>query len=265
MELLLEILGGATKWRDTSSGGSQGFRATQIDVGGETIEVIEPSGPDSFLVKYLDKRGPGLHHLTWYVSDLDGLVKSFDSQGVRMVDMERKNGAIVNAFIHPKSAFGVLVQFRPLDAAKSIDRKTHPSTQDLPAPAPSRGVLHHSTIATPNRLEALHFFQSFLGGVEAQANLFGDFYGQELQMSGPQLGFISPAAPTSFVAKFIEERGPGLHHLAFRMTDMEAALDAAKRRGIRLVNASPKEGPVDDVFLHPRDMYGALIRLQRRK
>lgn len=60
--------------------------------------------------KFLEKRGPGFHHISFYVDDLDSLVERLEKDGIRVVD-RWSHGEWKTAFIHPKSAFGILIQF----------------------------------------------------------------------------------------------------------------------------------------------------------
>ena len=88
--------------------------------GGETaIEVIAPAGPDgdsaggnAGLSKFLDKRGPGLHHICFEVDDLPGALASLKAAGVRLIDDAPRPGARGHqvAFLHPASTGGILFE-----------------------------------------------------------------------------------------------------------------------------------------------------------
>ena len=78
------------------------------------IELLEPHGDGSFLHDFLDKRGPGLHHLTFQVSDFEQALAACENYGVSVFGGREgtTNGALWReTFIHPRDAFGVLVQF----------------------------------------------------------------------------------------------------------------------------------------------------------
>ncbi len=78
------------------------------------IEILEPHGDDSFLYDFLDKRGPGLHHLTFQVSDFGQALAACENYGVSVFGGREgiTDGALWReTFIHPRDAFGVLVQF----------------------------------------------------------------------------------------------------------------------------------------------------------
>lgn len=78
--------------------------------GGQRIELVEPAAPDSPITKFLEKRGPGLHHLAWLVDDVAAAVQHLVSLGVPMIDTAPRPGAHGTriAFIHPKGTHGVL-------------------------------------------------------------------------------------------------------------------------------------------------------------
>ena len=77
------------------------------------------------------------------------------------------------------------------------------------------------------------------------------------------LELLEPRSPEHTVAKFLETRGPGLHHVSFEVTDLEAALARCKAAGVRLVDASPRAGAhgTQVAFLHPKSLFGALVEL----
>lgn len=71
---------------------------------------------------------------------------------------------------------------------------------------------------------------------------------------------LEPTAPESPIAKFIEKRGEGIHHVAFATDDIEGQLKQASEAGARLINEVPFEGAADKLvaFLHPKSTYGVL-------
>jgi methylmalonyl-CoA epimerase len=87
-------------------------KVAMVPVGGTRIELLEPTGPDSVIAKFVEKRGEGLHHVALHVPDLAQAVKDLKSAGTRFVTEEIKTGAGGHqyVFIHPSSAGGVLVE-----------------------------------------------------------------------------------------------------------------------------------------------------------
>lgn len=76
------------------------------------IELLEPTSDDSTIRKFLDKRGPGIHHICLRVKGIDAVVADLIAKGVQMIDTAPKPGAhgCRVAFIHPKSTGGVLIE-----------------------------------------------------------------------------------------------------------------------------------------------------------
>ncbi len=78
-------------------------------------EIIEPSGENSFVQKFLETRGPGLHHVTFEVDDIEAAAKELRAQGIEPFGMRLENAWNKELFIHPRDAGGVLVQLYQTD------------------------------------------------------------------------------------------------------------------------------------------------------
>ncbi|SRR5579875_291822 len=87
-----------------------GWRLVALDLNGLSLELLEPLGEESFLHKFLGKRGEGLHHLTFEVPDLRERLPELKERGVRIVDEHEFSSGSCEAFISPRSAHGVLIQ-----------------------------------------------------------------------------------------------------------------------------------------------------------
>ncbi len=90
----------------------QQVRVAMLQVGESKIELLEPSSPDSPIARFLEKNGPGIHHIAYEVSDIAAAIAHLKGQGVRMIDDTPRNGAhgARIAFLHPKSSGGVLTE-----------------------------------------------------------------------------------------------------------------------------------------------------------
>lgn len=106
--LLVDVLGAT--FHDGGDQRSGGFRWLQFTVGGGTIEVIEPLRPDTFLTRFLDRRGEGLHHMTFFVPDLAEAIPDLEAAGYTPVDVDLRHDDWKEAFLHPRDTGGVLVQ-----------------------------------------------------------------------------------------------------------------------------------------------------------
>ena len=83
-----------------------------------------------------------------------------------------------------------------------------------------------------------------------------------VRIGGTLLELIEPTDPTSGVAKYIERRGEGMHHICFEVDDLEDTLSRLDDSGVQLVDKAPRKGLVGNIaFLHPRSTRGVLIEL----
>ncbi len=90
----------------------QGVRVAMLPVGEPRVELLEPTGPDSPVAKFLEKRGPGIHHIAIRVDDIRAALRRLEQGGARLIDETPRVGAggCLVAFVHPSSAGGVLLE-----------------------------------------------------------------------------------------------------------------------------------------------------------
>src|SRR5262245_33266366 len=93
---------------------SQHVRAHFVPVGEARLELLEATSPDSAIAKYVEKRGPGLHHITLQVEDVQAAVAHLKARGARLIDEVPREGAegSLIAFVHPAATHGVLVELK---------------------------------------------------------------------------------------------------------------------------------------------------------
>ena len=91
---------------------TQGVEAAAVRVGESRIELVAPLGDDTPVGKFLAKRGPGMHHVAYAVTDLRRELADLAEQGVHVIDQEPHRGlfGLEVAFIHPDSVHGVLAE-----------------------------------------------------------------------------------------------------------------------------------------------------------
>jgi methylmalonyl-CoA/ethylmalonyl-CoA epimerase len=91
---------------------ADGARITGLAAGESLVELLEPASPQSPVGKFVEKRGPGLHHLCFAVDDLDATLARCRAAGIALIDDAPRSGAEGKriAFLHPKSTGGVLVE-----------------------------------------------------------------------------------------------------------------------------------------------------------
>jgi|TARA_B100000315_G_scaffold126838_1_gene116626 methylmalonyl-CoA epimerase len=89
----------------------QGVRATLIEVGQTRLELLEPTGPESGVGRFIERRGEGLHHMAFNVTDISGKLKTLQALGVDLIDQTPREGLSGTiAFVHPRSIFGILTE-----------------------------------------------------------------------------------------------------------------------------------------------------------
>jgi len=91
---------------------SQGVEAVLLDVGEGHVELLRPLGPDTPVGKYLERKGPGLHHVAYAVDDIEGVLGKLKESGIDLIDSEPRIGIRDSrvAFVHPRSTDGVLTE-----------------------------------------------------------------------------------------------------------------------------------------------------------
>jgi methylmalonyl-CoA/ethylmalonyl-CoA epimerase len=96
--------------RETVS--EQGVEAVLLDVGDCHLELLSPLGPKTPVGKFLERKGPGLHHVAYRVDDIEAVLAQLASEGVALIDSEPRTGIRMSrvAFLHPKATGGVLTE-----------------------------------------------------------------------------------------------------------------------------------------------------------
>lgn len=90
----------------------QGVHALLLEIGGAHVELIAPIGPGGGVARFLERNGPGLHHVAYRTGDIDAELKRLVAAGLRLIDEEPRVGIQGSrvAFLHPKSTGGVLTE-----------------------------------------------------------------------------------------------------------------------------------------------------------
>ena len=112
--------GAVNFWRDalglrveaTEEVRDQRVRVAMLPIGEARVELLEPTSADSPIAKFLEKRGPGIHHIALRVDDIHAALAHLKEQGARLIDETPRAGAggCLVAFVHPSSANGVLLE-----------------------------------------------------------------------------------------------------------------------------------------------------------
>ncbi|ASS77158.1 methylmalonyl-CoA epimerase [Tumebacillus algifaecis] len=91
----------------------QMVRAVFLEVGESCVELLEPTSPESPIAKYIEKKGPGIHHVAYAVEDVQAALDHAQAQGLRLIDKQPRRGGHgkLIGFVHPKDTHGVLTEF----------------------------------------------------------------------------------------------------------------------------------------------------------
>ena len=91
---------------------AQKTRVGFFKIGESNIELVQPAEPDSPLVKFLETKGQGIHHICFEVDDVEAAVNAYLEKGATLIDQKSRPGAHNTkvAFVHPKSSSGVLIE-----------------------------------------------------------------------------------------------------------------------------------------------------------
>jgi methylmalonyl-CoA/ethylmalonyl-CoA epimerase len=105
-----ERLGMPLQHRETME--EQGVEAVLLGVGDSHVELLRPLGPDTAVGKFLERSGPGLHHVAYGTDDIDSALDAVRGAGLRLLDEQPRTGMRGSrvAFLHPKSTGGVLTE-----------------------------------------------------------------------------------------------------------------------------------------------------------
>jgi methylmalonyl-CoA/ethylmalonyl-CoA epimerase len=121
----------------------------------------------------------------------------------------------------------------------------------------------HVGIAVTSITEALPFYRDVLGMSPGHPETADGARIVSLHFGPVDVELLEPSDPTSPIAKFLARRGPGIHHVCYRVPDLDAALARCKAAGYRLVDEAPRRGAGGRriAFLHPTSTNGILLEL----
>jgi methylmalonyl-CoA/ethylmalonyl-CoA epimerase len=124
-------------------------------------------------------------------------------------------------------------------------------------------TIAHIGVAVPDIEAALGFYRDVLGLTPHIADQSDGARIVSLPLGGPEVELLQPLDRDGPIAKFLAKRGPGIHHVCYRVPDLDRALDACRAQGYRLVDEVPRTGAGGHriAFVHPKSTAGILIEL----
>jgi len=125
--------------------------------------------------------------------------------------------------------------------------------------------IDHIGIAVKSIDEGKRFYTDILGLAMVKTEVIEEQKVKTgfLPISDSELELLESTAPDSPVAKYIESRGEGIQHIAFRVENIEEALKELKEKGVRLIDQEPRKGAgrARIAFIHPKETHGVLVEL----
>lgn len=121
----------------------------------------------------------------------------------------------------------------------------------------------HVGVAVPDIEAALAFYRDVLGLVPHPPEVADGATVVSLPFGDSEVELLAPRDSAGPIAKFLERRGPGIHHICYRVPDLDRAIAACEKAGYRLVDQAPRLGAAGRriAFVHPKSTAGILIEL----
>ena len=224
-----------------AAGPGDGFNWAQLAfANGMRIEVLEPADVErnGFLRRFLDRHGPGPHHLTFKVGDIARALEAAEAAGFAPVNVNLSHPDWKEAFLHPKDALGVVVQL----AEAAADDEWSPPAVGFPAPRHDPATLLRVSHAVASMRDGLALFHDLLGGRPVERG--GDDAATWIELAWPGPGrvrLLEPASPASPLTAWLDGRSGRVHHVAFAIGD-PSAVEGAVADGAGAFEIAPHRG-----------------------
>jgi len=249
--------------REKRLGHTGDFNWCDFHIGSFKLELIEAVGQGSFVSRFIEKRGEGLHHMSIEVAELEPVLQRLERDGVRIVDRYDGGNGNLSAFISPRSAHGVLIQFWQVPELHAPER-------------PRAGILtlrsgesvelrvDHVSMAVRSIDTALGFFRRCFPVRQqhpTHTGYDGNFALTSFLLNGYKLELIEEVAGRSgFVSRFLEKRGEGFHHISIDVDRLDPLLAQLDADGVRIVDRFDFSDNLKTAFISPRSAHGVLIQ-----
>lgn len=210
------------------------------------FELLQPTDPESIVGRFLERRGEGIHHICFEVTDIQDEIDTLKGREVQLIQGAPREGFVgLVDFVHPRSAAGVLVEFA------QISRRTSSGT-DL-----RRGPV---MIAAKNAGESADVWKRNFGmldsaetGFSSSPSNFARVRGLCLSNSdaGDTVRFAQPLAAQGPIHDFIEDRGEGVYSLTLVTSDLDSVPFVRATRG--------------NTFIPPEKLAGVRVMVERAR
>jgi methylmalonyl-CoA/ethylmalonyl-CoA epimerase len=250
----------------------EGYAGINMSVPGKSgigWEILAPTREDSFVRRFLDSPlGPGLHHVTMQVPSVQEAAQKLQDAGIEPWGAPDPIGkGWRDVFIHPRDGHGFLFQLTGEHAEAWHNPPQLPLGEDENH---TLGIIaiNHLSHAHARREELAAWYEEVFGmrGIYAADGTDGPFATAVLETPGSQMRWevLQPFGDTSFVQRFLDRRGPAMHHVTFQVGDWDRALAACAFHGVPIFG--DRRGVTDgarwvECFIHPRHTGGVLVQL----
>ncbi|HEY8514866.1 MAG TPA: VOC family protein [Candidatus Binatia bacterium] len=238
------------------------FRWCDFYVGHIKMELIESARPGSFVERFLERRGEGLHHLSLEIDALDPLVERMERDGLRIVDRFAISDDVKTAFVSPRSAHGMLIQLWQVPELDDPPESVAPRIVAMPG-VDARMRFDHLSVAVRDIDATMGFFRRWFpisGEAPRHIGYAGDFELKQFDIGRFRMELIADANGKSFVLPFLAKRGEGFHHLSIDVDRLDPLLERMKADGVRIVDEADIGGGYKTAFVSPRSAHGVLIQ-----
>ncbi len=253
-----DVLGMQLEWEGQSDGTGI-YQAFFHMEDGHFLALIEPMAPDNAVGRAVATRGEGFYVVSLAIDSKMDAVKELEANGVRLLNTESTTGP---AFVHPRSANGMLIQLaeRTGDHMPARESNVSPESDVI-----DYKWIDHMVLAVNDVEQAIVTYRDNLGmtfdrTAESEAlGLKQAFFrmdnGRMLELAEPVTDADNP------VRRALERRGEGVYLVALAVGNMAQTVDSLKARGAQLIGDGSQGG---QVFIHPRSTHGVLYQLVQR-
>lgn len=253
--LPLQAIGGETP------GASGDARSRFYQLGHVRLALFESARPDSFVETFLQKRGEGLHHLSFRCSEFDALEASLRASGLSLVEgpvLAEQGRTLV---VTPKDLFGMY--FVIVETSDSPPPVLPPRDRIVALPGGGAMLFDHMAAAVPD-LDAARqvLMENFpvTGDGGRHRGYAGDFDLSQFELAGFRFELVADASGSSFVKAFLHRRGPGFHHLSIDVEQLDPIVEKMRADGLRIVDEADLGNGYKTAFVSPRSAHGVLVQ-----
>jgi methylmalonyl-CoA epimerase len=243
------------------------MRMQMCRVGNIDFELMESIDDRNVIGRFLKRRGPGLHHIAFQVSDILSIMEWLKKNNIWIVTdppVQMENLSAI--FIHPKSFHGVMFEFIK-GVHHWVEGKELPADLRTNGKGGNRFLFQGITEigVAVNDLEVSTEVYKRVLGASVSEKISIDLY--KMLMRVCRIGNVNfklmrSVSSDGVIAKFIKKRGQGLHHVTLQVSDLDDAVNWMRQRKVELISQSPEViWGTRSVFVHPKSFGGVMLEL----